>query len=119
MKKAEIRKTVYEKYGGHCAYCGRKISIEEMQVDHIKPKRMGGDDGTGNLNPSCRLCNHYKRANCIETFRNWSLGWLVKRLEKHYLFRVAVAFHMVEVKGWDGKFYYEKYEDKSKDDSVE
>ena len=34
-KKLRIR--VYEKYNGHCAYCGRAIQYKVMQVDHIVP----------------------------------------------------------------------------------
>ena len=40
MKKEE-RKIVYDKYNGHCAYCGKKIDYKEMQVDHLIPKRTG------------------------------------------------------------------------------
>ena len=56
------RLIVYNKYNGHCAYCGHEININEMQVDHIHPQRLGGTDDISNLNPACRLCNHYKRA---------------------------------------------------------
>jgi 5-methylcytosine-specific restriction endonuclease McrA len=60
-----MRQQVYEKYGGHCAYCGRQIEYKEMQVDHIEPQRLfwayekGYADRIENLNPSCRRCNHY------------------------------------------------------------
>ena len=36
----KIREIVYQKYGGHCGYCGRELkTIRDMQVDHIEPKR--------------------------------------------------------------------------------
>lgn len=35
----KTRLAVYEKYDGHCAYCGREIRYEDMQVDHFKPQR--------------------------------------------------------------------------------
>ena len=28
------RRAVYEKYDGHCAYCGRAMEFGKMQVDH-------------------------------------------------------------------------------------
>ena len=102
------RQKVYEKYNGHCAYCGKAISIKDMQVDHILPKRNGGTDDIDNLNPSCRLCNHYKRAAGIETFRNDLLGGLIKRLMKIYIFRVALDYGIITINGWDKKFYFEK-----------
>ena len=102
------RQKVYEKYNGHCAYCGKVITIKDMQVDHILPKRLGGTDDIDNLNSSCRLCNHYKRANSIECFRDFALGGIIKRLMKIYIFRVALDYGMITINGWDKKFYYEK-----------
>ena len=102
------RQKVYDKYNGHCAYCGKAITIKDMQVDHILPKRNGGTDDIDNLNPSCRLCNHYKRANSIECFRDFALGGLIRRLMKVYIFRVALDYGMITINGWDKKFYFEK-----------
>lgn len=70
------REAVYRKYNGHCAYCGREISYKDMQVDHFQPLRAWGIEDAGtddldNLMPSCRMCNHYKRANSLETFRRY------------------------------------------------
>ena len=107
------RQKVYDKYNGHCAYCGKPISIKDMQVDHILPKRNGGTDDIDNLNPSCRLCNHYKRAADTETFRNVLLGELIKKLMKIYIFRVALDYGIISINGWDKKFYYEKTDIKS------
>ena len=102
------RQKVYEKYNGHCAYCGKAIAIKDMQVDHILSKRNGGTNDIANLNPSCRLCNHYKRAADTEAFRNDLLGGLIKRLMKIYIFRVALDYGMITINGWDKKFYFEK-----------
>ena len=102
------RQKVYEKYNGHCAYCGKAISIKDMQVDHILPQRNGGTDDIDNLNPSCRLCNHYKRAYSIESFRDFALSGLIDRLMKIYIFRVALSYGMITINNWDKKFYFEK-----------
>jgi len=106
------RTKVYNKYSGHCAYCGKEIEIEDMQVDHIVPKINNGTDDISNLNPSCRLCNHYKRAEPLESWRNWELNGVINRLKKVYIFKVALAFGMIEIKSWDKKFYFEKLNDK-------
>ena len=107
------RQKVYDKYDGHCAYCGKPITIKDMQIDHILSKRNGGTDDIDNLNPSCRLCNHYKRAADIETLRNDLLGGLIKRLMKIYIFRVALDYGMITINNWDKKFYFEKTDIKS------
>lgn len=98
---------VHEKYGGHCAYCGKEITLSEMQVDHMEPKRIGGADTFENYNPACRRCNHYKRGGNIEYLRKM-LKTAHERLNKDYLFNVALDYGIVEVKEFDGKFYFEK-----------
>lgn len=44
MNRKRIRELVYSKYGGHCAYCGKKIDIKEMQIDHFVPILRGWSD---------------------------------------------------------------------------
>jgi hypothetical protein len=104
-KKDRIR--VHEKYGGHCAYCGKVISIHEMQVDHINPIRNGGEDTFENYNPACRRCNHYKRGGGIEYLRTM-LKTLHERIKQQYIVMVGLDYGIVELKPFDGKFYFEK-----------
>lgn len=104
-----MREKVYQKSDGHCAYCGRSMAIEQMQIDHIAPKCLGGSDAIDNLNPSCRMCNHYKRSLTVEKFRE-QIKTLITRLEKIYIYRVAVNFGIVNELTWDGKFYFESEE---------
>lgn len=112
------RSKVHSKYNGHCGYCGKSISIKEMQVDHMIPKCHGDYElrkdpnawgkihSFENLMPSCRRCNHYKRADNVEQFR-YSMKDLHKRLEKIYINNVAVDFGMIEIKPFNGVFYFE------------
>lgn len=106
MKK-ELRQEVYNKYNGHCAYCGKEIEYKDMQVDHILAQRMGGTDDIDNLNPSCRRCNHYKRAHTLELYRKLLIT-LHERVRKQYLDKVAEDYGIITVLPWDGKFYYER-----------
>ena len=103
----QIREQVYKKYNGRCAYCGKKLMLGEMQVDHIIPKRLGGADSIENYNPSCRTCNHYKRATGLETWRTVFLGGLIERIKKIYIVRVAEHYGMITFHEWDKKFYFE------------
>lgn len=105
----KLRETVYQKYDGHCAYCGQPIEYKDMQIDHIFPQWRGGKNDIENLNPSCRMCNHYKSGNDLESFRKWSLGEIIDRLKKIYIFRLALKYGMIEIKEWDNKFYFEKH----------
>jgi 5-methylcytosine-specific restriction endonuclease McrA len=116
IKKTD-RLKVHEKYKGHCAYCGKPIEYKDMQVDHIRPKRewiealVEGEniDSIENLNPSCRRCNHYKRSQGLESFRVY-MKTLHERISKDYIVKVGMAYGIVEIKPFDGKFYFEKIE---------
>ena len=104
----KTRELVYQKYNGRCAYCGHEIAIEDMQVDHIIPQRLGGTDSLENYNPSCRICNHYKRATRLEPWRNYFLGELISRIKKIYIVKVAERYGMITFNEWDKKFYFER-----------
>jgi len=102
-----------------------------MQVDHIVPKfatdgirnkesikmrisdYCGGfniDDinGIDNLMPSCRQCNFYKSAERMEIFRK-KMKTIVERLEKIFIFKLALKFGIISINKWDNKFYFEKH----------
>ena len=114
----KTRQTVYQKYDGHCAYCGKRIEYEDMQVDHCIPKR-GREfeldyNGTRdkihnikNLMPSCRQCNHYKRAYPLKAFREL-IKTLHERIEKIYISKVAIDYGIVTIHPHDGVFYFER-----------
>lgn len=44
----KTRVAVYKKFDGHCAYCGRRIAYNDMQVDHRTAER-GSGRGTAEL----------------------------------------------------------------------
>lgn len=102
------RRKVLSKYDGHCAYCGKDITMKEMQVDHFFPVRGGGIDDFDNLMPSCRRCNHYKRANHIERFRDMMMT-IHERIADNYIVKVGLDYGIVELKPFDGVFYFEKH----------
>lgn len=102
------RRQIYDKYKGHCAYCGIKIKPEEMQIDHIVALMYGGADSIENTNPACRMCNKYKSSLTLDSFKNWILAGVVRRLEKLFIFRIAARYGMITVNKWDKKFYFER-----------
>ena len=106
MKKGE-RIKVYNKYDGKCAYCGKVIQYKDIQVDHVIPKRQGGVDDISNYNPSCRRCNHYKRAYRLESYRELILK-LHTKIRDMYLCKTAEDYGIIKIEPWDGKFYFEK-----------
>ena len=108
MKK-ELRVKVWEKYGRHCAYCGKKIAYKDMHVDHIIPRSdIESTENIDNLNPSCKRCNLYKSNRSIEGFREL-VGTIQNRLLKIFIFKIALDFHIIKKpKKWNKEFYFER-----------
>ena len=63
------RRAIKEHFNCTCVYCGTTYEIHELTLDHVKPKRDGGEDLTSNLVPACRQCNQDKGSS------NWQ-RWL-------------------------------------------
>lgn len=108
------REAVYQKYNGHCAYCGREIAYKDMQVDHFLPLRTWCTEDTGTddldkLVPACRMCNHYKRANSLETFRRY-IEEIPRKLRDNYIYKVGVAYGEIVEQEHPVKFYFERQE---------
>ena len=114
------RKKIHQKFGGKCAYCGTILEDESgkfMQVDHVKPIRRHYKTGKAkkpanenieNMFPSCPRCNNYKHTMNIDKFRE-EIKLAISRLEKNASFRNASRYGMIEIKEWDGIFWFEKF----------
>jgi HNH endonuclease domain protein len=103
----DMRREVYEMYGGRCAYCGKEIEIKDMQVDHVQSVYLGGEDEIVNYRPACRSCNFYKSTMRTERLRE-ELGLIVGRLEKLFIFRLALAYGLIKITGNPVRFYFEE-----------
>lgn len=105
-----VRVQVYQKYNGHCAYCGCEMEYREMQVDHVIPKywENGADDIT-NYMPACRACNFYKSTFGLEEFRE-RVQTIPDRLENEFIYKLAKKYGLVIETNKPIKFYYEEAE---------
>jgi hypothetical protein len=63
------RRAIKEAFDFNCVYCGNKYEPDELTLDHVKPRCLGGPTLTSNLVPSCKKCNQAKGSN------NW-LQWM-------------------------------------------
>lgn len=55
-----IKRRIYDRQSGLCAYCGHHRNIKYMTVDHIIPLSKGGKDEEWNLQCVCKKCNGLK-----------------------------------------------------------
>lgn len=95
------------------------------QVDHIVPKgffyiKDYDVNDLKNLNPACKVCNHYKRAEGVEYFRLSMLTFHTRyaKLPKKpkvaasikkiaYMQAIADAYGITADKPFSGTFYFE------------
>lgn len=66
---APVRRAVWGRDGARCAYVGstgtRCIARRFLEIDHIKPRTLGGDDSLGNLRLLCRAHNDSERRRIL------------------------------------------------------
>lgn len=104
----KIREQVYQKYNGHCTYCGCELEYKDMQVDHvISVYWYNGSNDIDNLMPSCRMCNFYKGTCTLEEFRE-QLESLHERLRKPFIYRLALKYGLISEHKKKIEFYFEK-----------
>jgi 5-methylcytosine-specific restriction endonuclease McrA len=74
----ELREYLLEKWGRRCAYCGAENV--PLQVEHIRPKVLGGSDRVSNLTLACEKCNRRKGSQRVEVFLAKEPNWLERIL---------------------------------------
>lgn len=122
----KVREEVFKKYDGHCSYCGKKLERGNWQVDHLIPvqrERFGKAtflevENFNNLMPSCRRCNHYKRAHSLETFRRYVEEIPDKLHATSYIYKVGLDFGLVVANPRKIIFYFEQWEHENQIDHI-
>jgi 5-methylcytosine-specific restriction protein A len=72
--ETDTRAQVWAKTQGHCWYCGKLMNPwNDCTIDHMDPKKQGGNDALGNLIPACKSCNSRKSAKTVEEYRAYLL----------------------------------------------
>ena len=114
----KVREAVYDKYQGHCAYCGKKLEYKDMQLDHMIPRQREHFkkyteeeiECFENYMPSCRRCNHYKRAHSLATFREMIETIPQKLVRDSYIYKVGLDYNLIEEHPHKIEFYFENHE---------
>ena len=114
------RQTVHAKCNGKCAYCGKDLPLDKMQIDHINPLWRGhseealkkwnvsrGTDDLENLLPSCRRCNIRKGTWSIDGFRKEITLQLHRLKRDNNGYRLALDFGLIQENSSPIVFYFE------------
>lgn len=120
------RQRIFQKFNGHCAYCGIVLKIKDMHVDHIHPKNKAhfykseamreefhltgrNVHSLDNLNPSCPSCNIYKGSLTLDQFRDY-LQRQPEIQSRKPMVRLCKRFKIIEFNLQPIKFYFETAE---------
>lgn len=120
---AKMRKAIFDKYGGRCAYCARVLTPDDkvnnvsqrFHCDHIVPLSRGGTNDLGNFNPACWKCNNWKSSFTVDEFRavvaftqagapifsGPQRKWLREHFHKLGVFVDATAEHTFPFEHWE------------------
>ena len=114
MTKKEQKLAVFNKYNGHCAYCGQAIKLNGFEIDHIEAlyrnDEWGGSDTFENMNPACRKCNRSKSTFTIEKWRKQLYHKVTMLNRDSAVYNMAKRFGLVKETDAVIQFYYERFE---------
>lgn len=112
------RQLIFDKYSGHCAYCGCELK-PGWHVDHLKPIRRHTRkegcrhpkrDCMDNCMPACASCNINKHSMNIEDFRKLVGGFITSLNRDSTQYKIAKRYGFVVEIEKPVVFYFEEIE---------
>ena len=128
MASKKDRQIIYDKFNGHCSYCGCELQ-KGWHVDELLPVRRNMKwnvdktkyvhDGTyehperlniDNQMPSCPSCNINKHSMSLDEFRSLIIGFVTSLNRDSTQYKIAKRYGLIfEVQKPAVEFYFEKY----------
>ena len=59
-QKAKDKRQLFHDQQRKCVYCGNEYRYDELEIEHIIPKALGGPDNIRNCHLACKACNQSK-----------------------------------------------------------
>ena len=63
-----VKREVYLRDRGICAYCRTTLSPRQATIDHLVPRSRGGPTIAANLTLSCEACNHRRNSTPLSVW---------------------------------------------------
>jgi hypothetical protein len=79
---SEKRQELFERDRWICQYCGEKVSVENVTLDHFIPRHLGGSNKKENLRTACLLCNSIKSGKSYEEAAMYLLKSIQERKKR-------------------------------------
>jgi 5-methylcytosine-specific restriction endonuclease McrA len=98
------RRNLFRRDRNSCQYCGKRCSTEDLSIDHVVPRSLGGQSSWANCVVACMRCNARKGNRTLE-----EAGMQVFRAPKEPPPQMAFTLHLGRRKAsWD-QFVSEAY----------
>ena len=76
-KTTSCYKSVWERDGGRCVYCGNYADV----IDHVIPVCKGGINAMNNEVCCCKRCNYKKSGKLLQDYITRGIFWLLQHGE--------------------------------------
>jgi 5-methylcytosine-specific restriction endonuclease McrA len=63
------RRNLFRRDKNTCQYCGRRFPTEDLSIDHVTPRSLGGHSSWANCVVACLACNARKGNRSLEAAR--------------------------------------------------
>jgi len=119
LSDPQIRKFVLQKFNNRCAYCGCKLTMCNLQIDHIEaldrsePRHLRGPSVVDNYNPSCPECNQSKSNKSLEYWREDMQLKTMRMARDSSSYRTLLRMGLIKEQKKPIIFYFEKFNNKN------
>jgi 5-methylcytosine-specific restriction endonuclease McrA len=73
----EVKHRLFRHYESACCFwCGDRLWIEELTVEHLVPRALGGSDQVENIVLACQKCNQEKGRAAERLYKDAAAQWL-------------------------------------------
>ena len=81
-QKAKDKRQLFHDQLRKCVYCGNVYNYDELEIEHIIPKALGGPDNIRNCQLACKSCNQAKGTMTDIEFRQKHAKYLPQEERK-------------------------------------
>ena len=100
--RTSIKRSIWSKYDGRCAYCGAQIALKECHMDAYYPLKGYVPE---NMMPACTACYVRKKGKTPKEFQEF-LQSTLNSVRKDYRYKLVRRYGMILETSAGVTFYY-------------
>ena len=78
-QKAKDKRQLFDHQKRKCVYCGNEYKYGQLEIEHMVPEVLGGQDNIRNCQLACRICNQAKGKMTGIEFRRKNANYLPQK----------------------------------------